>query len=160
MGYIVIYPLPHKPTVVDLIDQSSLRSLLWRFMIYLTKISIYTLYRAQDRLTYMFPNFNGATVAVWERKSNFTPSFTGYVIIPSVVPSDLVMVIDRTHQDTGPGSHMPNLIHDENYEVLARNYAWRLGLALHSLDVHIDNSVKICRHYEQKFRLDWITKSM
>ena len=33
-----------------------------------------------DELTYPFPDFNGATVDVWEWKSNFTPPFTEHVI--------------------------------------------------------------------------------
>ena len=34
-----------------------------------------------DEITYRFPNFNGATVEVWERISNFIPHFTMGVII-------------------------------------------------------------------------------
>ena len=33
-----------------------------------------------DEITYAFPNFNGATVEVWECISNFIPHFTGHVI--------------------------------------------------------------------------------
>ena len=34
-----------------------------------------------DEITYPFPNFNGATVEVWESISNFTPHFIMDVII-------------------------------------------------------------------------------
>ena len=34
-----------------------------------------------DKITYPFPNFNGCTVVVWERISNFTTHFTMDVII-------------------------------------------------------------------------------
>ena len=32
-------------------------------------------------MTYAVPNFNGATVEVWEWMSNFTPHFIVYMII-------------------------------------------------------------------------------
>ena len=31
--------------------------------------------RLWDEITYLFPNFNGHSVDVWERISNFTPAF-------------------------------------------------------------------------------------
>ena len=31
----------------------------------------------RDEITYTFPNFNGASVEVWEWKSNFVPDVTG-----------------------------------------------------------------------------------
>ena len=34
-----------------------------------------------DETTFPFPNFNGATVEIWEWISNFISQFTGYVII-------------------------------------------------------------------------------
>ena len=34
-----------------------------------------------DEITYSFPNFNGATVEVWEWINNFIPEFIMYVII-------------------------------------------------------------------------------
>ena len=33
-----------------------------------------------DEITYSFPNFNGATVDVWEWISDFIPRLTGHVI--------------------------------------------------------------------------------
>ena len=33
-----------------------------------------------DEIIYPLPNFNGATVELWERKNNFIQSFTVYVI--------------------------------------------------------------------------------
>ena len=33
-----------------------------------------------DEITYPFPNFNGATIEVWEWPSNFIPYFTGHMI--------------------------------------------------------------------------------
>ena len=33
-----------------------------------------------DKIIYPFPNFNGATVEVWERVNNVIPHFTGPVI--------------------------------------------------------------------------------
>ena len=32
-------------------------------------------------ITYLFPNFNGATVEVWEWISNFISHFIGHVIV-------------------------------------------------------------------------------
>ena len=43
-------------------------------------ISNYMHYKMWDEITYPFPNFNGATVEVWEWISNFIPHFTGHVI--------------------------------------------------------------------------------
>ena len=37
-------------------------------------------YKMWGEITYPLPNFNGATVEVWEWISNFTPHFTGHVI--------------------------------------------------------------------------------
>ena len=45
-----------------------------------TWISNYIHYYVWDEITYPFPNFNGCTVEVWERISNFIPHFTGHVI--------------------------------------------------------------------------------
>ena len=50
------------------------------FCIYIAWISNFIHYRVWDEVTYPFPNFNGATIEVWEWISNFTPHFTGYVI--------------------------------------------------------------------------------
>ena len=33
-----------------------------------------------DEITYSFPNFNSATIEVWERIIHFIPHFTGHVI--------------------------------------------------------------------------------
>ena len=44
-------------------------------------INNYILYNVWDEITYPFPNFNGATVEVWEWISNFTPHFTGHMAI-------------------------------------------------------------------------------
>ena len=38
-----------------------------------------------DENTYPFPNFNGATVEIWEWISNFIPYFIMYVIIYPVI---------------------------------------------------------------------------
>ena len=46
----------------------------------LTWISNCIHYKAWDEITYPFPNFNSATVEVWEWISNFIPHFTGHVI--------------------------------------------------------------------------------
>ena len=43
-------------------------------------ISNYIHHKVWDEITYPFPNFNGATVEVWEWISNFIPHFTGTVI--------------------------------------------------------------------------------
>ena len=43
-------------------------------------ISKYTHYEVWDKITYPFVNFNGATVEVWERISNFILHLTGHVI--------------------------------------------------------------------------------
>ena len=45
-----------------------------------TWISNYTHYKMWDEITNPFPNFNGATVEVWEWISNFIPHITKYVI--------------------------------------------------------------------------------
>ena len=37
-------------------------------------------YNERDEITYPFPNFNGATVEVWEWISNFIPLFTVQII--------------------------------------------------------------------------------
>ena len=37
-------------------------------------------YKVGYEITYLFPNFNGCTVEVWERISNNLPHFTGHVI--------------------------------------------------------------------------------
>ena len=44
-------------------------------------ISNYIYYEVLNEITHIFLNFNGATVEVWEWISNFTPQFTGHVII-------------------------------------------------------------------------------
>ena len=41
--------------------------------------SDYTKYKVVDKITYPFPNFNGAAIAVWEYISNFIPPFTGHL---------------------------------------------------------------------------------
>ena len=43
-------------------------------------IGNYIHYKGWDKLTYPFPNFNGATVEVWEWISNFFSYLTGHVI--------------------------------------------------------------------------------
>ena len=43
-------------------------------------MSNYNHYKVQDEITYPFPNFNGATVEVWEWISYFTPHVARYVI--------------------------------------------------------------------------------
>ena len=43
-------------------------------------ISNYTHYNVWDEITYLFLNFNGATVEVYEWISNFIPHFTEHVI--------------------------------------------------------------------------------
>ena len=42
--------------------------------------SNYTHYKAWYEIAYLFPNFNGVTVEVWEWIHNFIPHFTGHVI--------------------------------------------------------------------------------
>ena len=37
-------------------------------------------YKVWDEIDYPFPNFNGATVEVWERINNFTPHLTGCMV--------------------------------------------------------------------------------
>ena len=46
----------------------------------LTWISNYIHYEVWDEVTYQFPDFNGATVEVWESISNFIPHLSGRVI--------------------------------------------------------------------------------
>ena len=41
---------------------------------------MYIHYVVWDEITYSLPNFNGATIEVWEWISNFIPHFTGHVI--------------------------------------------------------------------------------
>ena len=43
-------------------------------------ISNYFYYKVWDEITCPFPNFNGCTVDVWDRFSNFIRHFTGHVI--------------------------------------------------------------------------------
>ena len=43
-------------------------------------ISIYIHDKLWDGITYPFPNFNGATIEVWEWLSNFVPHFTWHFI--------------------------------------------------------------------------------
>ena len=43
-------------------------------------ISNYIHYKVWDEITYPFPNFNGATIEVWEWIHNFMLHFTEYVI--------------------------------------------------------------------------------
>ena len=45
------------------------------------RIGSYIRYNVWAEITYPFPNFNGCTVEVWERMSNFIPHFTAHVII-------------------------------------------------------------------------------
>ena len=42
-----------------------------------------------DEVTYLFPNFNGCTVEVWEWRSNFIPHFKMYV---SVLGLTLILI--------------------------------------------------------------------
>ena len=44
------------------------------------RISNYIRYKVWDEITYPLSNFNGCTVEVWQRISNFIPSITGRVI--------------------------------------------------------------------------------
>ena len=44
------------------------------------QISNYIYHNRLDKITFLFPNFNGATVEVWEWISNFIPWFTAHVI--------------------------------------------------------------------------------
>ena len=46
-----------------------------------------------DEITCPFPNFNGATVEVWEWTSNFIPHFTGNVICYPCLRLKLIQVI-------------------------------------------------------------------
>ena len=43
-------------------------------------ISNYIHYKVWDEIIYPFPNFNGATVEVWEWINDFIPHFPGHVI--------------------------------------------------------------------------------
>ena len=43
-------------------------------------ISRHIHWNVRDEITYLFPNFNGCTVEVWEWMSNFIPNFTVHVI--------------------------------------------------------------------------------
>ena len=49
-------------------------------MVYLSLDKNHIHCKVWDEIAYPFPNFNGATVEVWEWISNFTPLFTGHVI--------------------------------------------------------------------------------
>ena len=44
-------------------------------------MSNYIQYKMWDKITYPFPNFNGATVEVWEWISNFILHFIGQVMV-------------------------------------------------------------------------------
>ena len=48
-----------------------------------------------DEITFHFPNFNGATIEVWEWISNFIPPFTGYVITYFCWEYELICVDKR-----------------------------------------------------------------
>ena len=43
-------------------------------------MSNYIHYEMWDEITFLFPNFNGCTIEVWEWIHNFIPHFTGHVI--------------------------------------------------------------------------------
>ena len=43
-------------------------------------ISNRTHYKAWDEITYLFPNFNGTAIEVWEWISNYIPYITDHVI--------------------------------------------------------------------------------
>ena len=38
-------------------------------------------FKVWDEIIYLFPNFNGAIVEVWEWISNFIAQFTGHIVI-------------------------------------------------------------------------------
>ena len=40
----------------------------------------YIYHKVWDRISYPFPDFNGAAIAVWKWMSNLIPHFTGHVI--------------------------------------------------------------------------------
>ena len=69
----------------DNIDSSS--TVTWGHFSYMDSTSIppwisnYIQYNMWDEITYPFPNFNGATVEVWEWISDFIPHFNGRVIM-------------------------------------------------------------------------------
>ena len=42
-------------------------------------ISNYVPYKVWDEITYPFPNFNGCTVEIWKRISNFVPHITEHM---------------------------------------------------------------------------------
>ena len=46
-------------------------------MIFRAWISNYIHYKMWEEITYPFPDFNGATVEVWEWINNFIPHFPG-----------------------------------------------------------------------------------
>ena len=49
-----------------------------------------------DEIIFPFPNFNGATVEVWEWINNFIPHFTGRVITYPVMCKYVFEIIDTT----------------------------------------------------------------
>ena len=48
-------------------------------------------YKVWDDITYPFPNFNGCTVEVWERISNFIPHLTGCMITYPCCRSEMLL---------------------------------------------------------------------
>ena len=79
-------------------------------------ISNYVHYKVWDEITYLFPNYNGPTVEVWEWISDFIPPFTGHhsryhswscVSINSVTsPKDQWVNTLRPRQN---GRHFPDI---------------------------------------------------
>ena len=67
-----------------------------------------------DEITYPFPNFNAATVEVWERIRTFIPYLTGHVqqtkaidvllCVSTTTPTDPFSIADPTHLSKELGS--------------------------------------------------------
>ena len=56
--------------------------------------------KVRDEITYPFPNFNGATVEVWEWISNFIPHFLIYMIHLPIIISIVLLVLEQFDDST------------------------------------------------------------
>ena len=83
-------------------------------------ISNYIHYKMWDEITYLFPNFNGAAVGVWEWIGNFVPHFTGYVIIHPCYDLSQSMLVK------GAPGFLDKLYHRMTNTMLLRPRKWHI----------------------------------
>ena len=82
-------------------------------------------YNVWDEITDPSPNFNGATVEVWEWISNFIPHFTGYVITYSYQANSWSTLVKRAlYQCTDKRSCSLTRKENQTFKILNQHYMY------------------------------------